>query len=135
VKGADGKFKLDNKNQKIANPNFIQEYFAEISQYIYTPMTIIIVSTHEKVRQQLVAHNWWFALAYPKSDENTKKQWLARINKEQAGQYKIFSEKWEEWVGQCSVQLDCLRIALSDGEGIAKHFRQITTEASKHIGR
>ncbi|KAK4031283.1 hypothetical protein C8A01DRAFT_21477 [Parachaetomium inaequale] len=106
------------------NPNFLQDYIAEIRSKAQQKI-ILLVSTHDEVRKALVDSRLWYALVYPK--KTLKKEWLQRMVARGSPPQlvAIFDKNWDLFIAQCMNQQGCVHFPLGPQKYLADISRAI----------
>lgn len=90
------------------NPEFPENYIQHINDNI-GKVGVILVSSHENVRQALVDANIPFWLVYPYDDPFTKKEYIERYVAR--GSVPAFIDlvhsNWSDWITSCDLQKGC----------------------------
>lgn len=100
---------------KVRNPDFPSNYMRHIAENIGSA-SLILVSTHEDVRNGLVDHGIRFTLAYPQRD--LKEEYIQRFEDRGSPQgfINLMDAKWDEFVGQLEVQDNADHVVLQQGQ-------------------
>ena len=77
---------------------------------------IILISSHEVVRDALVKEGLHFTLVYPNID--LKQEFIERYKQRGSNEsfIKLVSDNWTEWIEQLQNQNGCKKIELSTGQ-------------------
>ena len=106
---------LDSDSSKFDKAFFPANYIEHIKSNI-GKVDIIFVSSHDVVRDALVAEGISFVLIHP--DVSIKDEYIQRYI--QRGSMSTFVElldkNWDTWVGQLDKQTGCMRIPLQSGQ-------------------
>lgn len=89
--------------------NWETNYVADAISKAQRPYQIILISTHDKVREQLVAQQARFVLVYP--DESLLQEYIDRWTARGSDPrfIKHMKENWPEYVRGCEEQTNCWR--------------------------
>jgi hypothetical protein len=106
---------LDSDSSKFDKDLFPVNYIDHIKQNIGV-VDIIMISTHDVVRQQLEENGLFFVLVYP--DISLKDEYIGRYNERGNDDnfIKILGENWDNWINDIEKQKGCLKIKLQSGE-------------------
>ncbi len=106
---------LDSDSSTFDKDLFPGNYIDHIKQNIGV-VDIIMISTHDVVRQQLEENGLFFVLVYP--DISLKDEYIGRYNERGNDDnfIKILGENWENWITDIEKQKGCLKIKLQSGE-------------------
>ncbi|KAL1841825.1 hypothetical protein VTJ49DRAFT_6578 [Mycothermus thermophilus] len=126
---------LDSIGYQLNTPTGLQTYQQAILDAVNraTPRTVIIVSTHQPVRQFLGTHqnHFYSACVYPDGARITWAQWKPRLLRKYPANHavvKAFEQNWVTWTSQCKNDNfgRCLKVALTvPNDTLANHARQI----------
>ena len=106
---------LDSDSSTFDKDLFPGNYIDHVKQNIGV-VDIIMISTHDVVRQQLEENGLFFVLVYP--DISLKDEYIGRYNERGNDDnfIKILGENWENWITDIEKQKGCLKIKLQSGE-------------------
>ena len=106
---------LDSDSSTFDKDLFPGNYIDHIKQNIGV-VDIIMISTHDVVRQQLEENGLFFVLVYP--DISLKDEYIGRYNERGNDDnfIKILGENWDNWINDIEKQKGCLKIKLQSGE-------------------
>ena len=87
----------DGNNTKERNPEFPKNYIKHIKK-LRKEADIVLVSSHENVREALIKNGLEFIIALPHID--CKEDWIKRLVKRNSPQsfIDLISKNWEEWI-------------------------------------
>lgn len=100
---------------KIRNPEFPGNYMDHIASNLGVA-SVILVSTHEDVRNALVEHGIDFTLVYP--DRTLKDEYVQRFRDRGSPEafVNLIDGKWDEFVGQLEGQEGAEHVVLQQGQ-------------------
>lgn len=106
---------LDSDSSTFNKEFFPQNYIEHIKKNI-GKVDIILISSHEVVRDALVKEKMMFNLVYPY--DNLKDEYLKRYKQRGSndGFIKLIGNNWNEWILQLRKQKDCNHIVLKSGQ-------------------
>ena len=106
---------LDSDSSTFDKDLFPGNYIDHIKQNIGV-VDIIMISTHDVVRQQLEENGLFFVLVYP--DISLKDEYIGRYNERGNDDnfIKILGENWDNWIKDIEKHKGCLNIKLQSGE-------------------
>ncbi|KAI2602283.1 hypothetical protein GGR54DRAFT_645193 [Hypoxylon sp. NC1633] len=92
------------------NPRFVDDYTEAINSKI-NDKVILMVSTHQEIRQTLTNLNLWYALVMP--GQELREDWIQRmVERGTPHMVPYFRENWDVLVAGCLEQQGCHRILL-----------------------
>ena len=102
---------LDSDSSKFDKSKFPENYMNHIKDNI-NKAHIMFVSSHEEVRNALVANALSFTLIYPHI--SLKDEYIERYKDRGNSSLfiKLMNENWERWILGCQEQLGCKHIVL-----------------------
>ena len=106
---------LDSDSSKFDKKDFPDNYIKHIKDNI-GKADIIMISSHEEVRDALVENGLEFTLAYP--DKSLKDEYLERY-KERGSDEKfieLLDKNWDNWIDDLDKQKGAKKIKLKKGE-------------------
>lgn len=108
----------DGKNTKDRNPDFPINYIQHIKDNI-GKVEFIFVSSHDVVRDALVASGIEFTFIYPNID--LKDEYIERFKHRGSpdGFINLLDKNWNNWIESCGVQLNCKHIELESSQFIS----------------
>ena len=111
---ADGKV-LDSDSSTFDKSGFPQNYMEHIKSNL-GKVDIILVSSHEEVRDALVKNRIPFTLVYPSLDSNEEyiQRYIDRGSP--TGFIKLLESNWDNWISECHNQKGCEKIELKKGK-------------------
>lgn len=100
---------------RIRNPDFPSNYMRHITGQLGTA-SLILVSTHEDVRNALVGHGIRFSLAYP--ERGLKDEYLERFERRGSpeGFITLMDNNWDTFIGQLEGQQHADHVVLQQGQ-------------------
>lgn len=106
---------LDSDSSKFDKTFFPKNYIDHIKANL-GKVDIILISSHEVVREALVKEGLRFTLVYPNID--LKKEFIERYKQRGSPEsfIKLVSDNWTEWITQLQNQNGCKKIELSTGQ-------------------
>jgi len=106
---------LDSDSSKFDKAFFPQNYIDHIKANL-GKVDIILISSHDVVRDALVKEGLDFTLVYPNID--LKDEYIERYKQRGSneGFIKLVSDNWTEWITQLQNQNGCKKIELSAGQ-------------------
>lgn len=106
---------LDSDSSKFDKAFFPKNYIDHIKANL-GKVDIILISSHEAVRDALVKENMHFTLVYPTLD--LKEEFIERYKQRGSPEsfIKLVSDNWTEWIEQLQNQNGCKKIELSTGQ-------------------
>ena len=106
---------LDSDSSKFDKAFFPQNYIDHIKANL-GKVDIILISSHDVVREELVKEGLDFTLVYPNID--LKDEFIERYKQRGSneGFIKLVSDNWTEWITQLKNQNGCKKIELSTGQ-------------------
>lgn len=108
---------LDSDSSKFDKSKFPENYIAHIKENI-GKVDVILVSSHEEVRNALVKNKIKFLLVYP--NKSLKSEYVDRY-KERGSNEKFIekiSDNWNNWIDELENQTSCEKIVLNSNEFI-----------------
>ena len=112
---------LDSDSSTFDKSNFPQNYIEHIKSN-KGKIDIIMISTHEDVRDALVGNKLIFNLVYPERELN--EEYIERYKQRgNDGNFvKLLETNWDSWMDELESQKHCKHIRLSKGKFIADLF-------------
>ena len=106
---------LDSDSSKFDKAFFPKNYIDHIKANL-GKVDIILISSHEVVRDALVKEGLDFTLVYPNID--LKQEFIERYKQREDPEsfIKLVSDNWTEWITQLQNQNGCKKIELSIGQ-------------------
>mgnify|MGYP001585513385 FL=1 len=106
---------LDSDSSKFDKSFFPQNYIEHIKANL-GKVDIILISSHDVVRDALVKEGLDFTLVYPNID--LKGEFIERYKQRGSneGFIKLVSDNWTEWITQLQNQNGCKKIELNTGQ-------------------
>jgi len=102
-------------SEGVRNPDFLNCYIRHIENNLYKA-DVILVSSHDIVRQALAKNNIEYILVYP--DRSLKWEYIERYasrgNNE--GFLKLLEEKWDDFIDQIEQETYPTKIKLGEGQ-------------------
>lgn len=105
----------DSDSSTFDKSDFPDNYIRHIKSLIGR-VDVLMISSHEDVRNALVDNQLNFTLVYP--DISLKEEYLQRYTDRGSSEsfINLLNLKWEEWITQCQNQKYCDHIVLKSGE-------------------
>jgi len=99
----------------VRNPIFPQNYINHIKDNIYKA-DIILVSSHNIVRDELVKNDIPFVLIYP--NRNIKEEYINRYKNRGSDNnfINLLKDNWDKFIDDCENQIGCRKIIINSGE-------------------
>ena len=99
----------------VRNPDFPDNYMAHIKGKIGSA-DIILVSSHEVVREALVNEGIEFTLVFP--ERSLKREYIERFRQRGSPEtfIDILSKNWDSWITQLQEQSGCTQVQLQQGK-------------------
>ncbi|KAH6970444.1 hypothetical protein BKA56DRAFT_496862 [Ilyonectria sp. MPI-CAGE-AT-0026] len=108
---------------KPRNPQFKENYLDEIQKFI-GQRTVILVSTHEELRNGLKDRGLKYSLVFP--ERGLKNQWLTRLKKRgDYGLADLLQEDWDKFITGCMNQKGCEIHPLGSGQYLSTIIEDI----------
>ena len=109
---------LDSDSSTFNKSEFPANYIEHIKNNM-GKVDVILISSHEEVREALVENELPFTLVYP--DKDLKGDYIARYKDRGSpeGFINIISNNWYNWLGELKDQRGCEKIILKQGEYIS----------------
>jgi len=106
---------LDSDSSTFDKEFFPQNYIEHVKQNI-GKVDIILISSHEVVREALVKESIRFNLVYPYA--NLKNEYLERYKERGSpdGFMKLINKNWNDWILQLRKQNNCKHLVLGSGQ-------------------
>jgi hypothetical protein len=103
---------LDSDSSKFDKAFFPKNYIDHIKANL-GKVDIILISSHEVVRDALIKENMHFTLVYPNID--LKQEFIERYKQRGSPKsfIKLVSDNWTEWIEQLQNQNGCKKIELN----------------------
>jgi hypothetical protein len=116
----------DSDSSQFDKSAFPQNYLEHIQDRVSRRLCTF-VSSHDVVRKAMVAAGIPFVLVYPdiKAKDEYIKRYIDRagtgglMNADETPFANLMAKNWDDWVGQCMEQKDCMRIQLAPGQFLA----------------
>ena len=108
----------DSDSSTFNKKHFPKNYIEDIKEKILLNYEKVFISSHKKVRDELVKNKLNFILVYP--NINLKQEYLERYftRKSSESFIKLISDNWESWIEDLQNQQNCLHIELQAGQFI-----------------
>jgi len=108
----------------VRNPDFPNNYIKHIKENI-GKVDIILVSSHNVVRDALVENNILFFLVYPSRD--IKDEYIDRyIQRGSDGAFvKLLNDNWDNFISDCENQKGCKHIIINRGEYLSDKVKDL----------
>jgi hypothetical protein len=106
---------LDSDSSKFHKDSFPQNYVRHIKKTLGS-FDIILISSHDIVRQELVKQELDFTLIYP--NRKLKKEYLERYKKrgDSTTFIELVENNWHKWITELQNQENCKKIELKTGQ-------------------
>lgn len=114
--GKRGIWIQDSDSSHFPKDGFPENYLDHIALHWTAGPGILMVSSHELVRDGMVRRQIPYVLVYPERD--LKQEYLDRYTKRGNNEafVKLLDENWDTWLDSCNQQLGCTRRVLKSGE-------------------
>lgn len=91
----------DSDSSKFPKDDFPANYISHIKELISNNKEIVLVSSHEVVRDALLKEGIEFVLVYP--DVSLKEEYITRYKNRGSSDtfINLLSEKWDSWIKEC----------------------------------
>ena len=111
----DNRIVMDSDSSKFPKSNFPENYMQHIKRHIGVA-DIILVSSHDVVRDALVKEGIPFTLVYP--DKKMKKEFIQRyINRKSDPKFiELLDKNWDNWITEMENQTGCEHIVLQPNQ-------------------
>lgn len=115
---------LDSDSSKFDKANFPKNYIDHIKDNI-SKVDIILVSSHEDVRKELVKNKIDFTLVFPHI--SLKDQYIERYKKRGSPEnfIKLLDNNWDNWIEQLENQKNCNKIILKENQYLSDIINNI----------
>ena len=109
------KIAMDSDSGTFDKTKFPQNYIAHIKENI-GKADIILVSSHDVVRDALVRNDIEFTMVYP--DISIKDEYIDRYIKRgnNEGFVELLKQNWETWIGDVEKQVGCEHVKIQSGQ-------------------
>lgn len=106
---------LDSDSSKFDKSKFPQNYISHIKKNI-GKVDVILVSSHDVVREVLVEDGIEFTLIYP--DVKLKDEFIERYKERGSPEsfISLVGENWSNWIEQLENQKGCKKVKLKSGQ-------------------
>ena len=106
---------LDSDSSTFDKSKFPENYIEHIKKNMGI-VDVILISSHEEVRDALVSAKLDFTLIYP--DKSLKKEYIQRYKDRgnEEGFIKLLDTNWDSWLGDVLNQKNAKHIVLNSGE-------------------
>jgi hypothetical protein len=113
---------LDSDSSTFDKSSFPQNYIEHIKQNI-GEADIILISSHDVVRNALVSEGLPFTLVYP--DMSIKDEYIQRYRDRGSNSkfVELLENNWEMWIGELTKQIGCEKIILKSGQHLSDVIR------------
>lgn len=113
---------IDSDSSTFDKENFPQNYIQHIKNNM-GKVDVILISSHEAVRNALVEEGLPFILVYP--DSELKNEYKQRYKERGSSEdfIKILDENWDTWMNQMKNQKGCAHIVLYSGQYLSNLFK------------
>jgi hypothetical protein len=108
----------DSDSSKFSKDHFPKNYVYYIEN-IMSVSDIILISTHQEVRNQLIEDEIEFTIILP--NIGLKEEYIDRYRERGSDEkfIDLISINWDNWIMELMVQEDCNNIILSEGQYVA----------------
>ena len=118
------------REEREERPDWIQSYVAHL-QKATAENDFVFASTHDVVREALVANEVPFVVVYPTKDQ--KEEFLSRVNNRSTGLcgefgLNLLTKMWDIWLEQMESQSACGRVILQNQQYLADVLEDIKRE-------
>jgi hypothetical protein len=122
----------DSDSSKFPKENFPSNYMEHIKSII-DDKDIILISSHDIVRQALVDNGLPFILVYP--DRSLKQEYIERFEKRGSpAEFISFLEKnWDMFIDQMEQQDNCKKVVLNSGEYLKDYIGTVMEEKHNKV--
>ena len=119
------------REERVERPSWVQEYVRHL-QEAASEHDFVFASTHDVVRDALVAAGVRFVVVYP-----TKKQrdeFIRRVSERSTGLHgefgvNLLSKMWDTWLDGMERQTGCGRVVLQNGQYLSDALDQTRAQA------
>lgn len=117
--GALGVHCMDSDSSTFSKDEFPENYLAHIDLHYRTRTGLMLVSSHEQVRNGMVSRVIPYLLVYPSLD--CKQEYIDRYQERGSPEQflKLLDLNWEPWIESCREQLGCSHRVLGPGQYLA----------------
>lgn len=114
-KNADGLVVADSDSSTFDKAEFPDNYLMHIQQ-TRPNVDVLLVSSHNVVRDELEERGIPFHLVYPTVDQ--KDEYMARYKQRGSPQpfLDLMDQNWEKFIGECAQQVGCTHVVLKPGQ-------------------
>ena len=115
---------LDSDSSKFDKSDFPRNYIEHIKDNLPSA-DIILVSSHEDVRKELVKNGMDFTLVFP--DISLKEQYIKRYKERGSPEnfIKLLDTNWDNWINQLLKQEYCSKIILKENQYLSDVINNI----------
>lgn len=108
----------------VRHPDFPQNYIDHIKENVYKS-DIILVSSHNNVRDALVENEIPFVLIYP--DRKIKDEYINRykVRGSDDNFVKLLEKNWDNFIDDCENQIGCKKIIIKSGEYLSDKINEL----------
>jgi adenylate kinase family enzyme len=114
--GQQGIWVQDSDSSHFPKEGFPENYLDHIEHHWRVGPGVLMVSSHQLVRDGMVKRQIPYVLVYPSRD--CKQEYLERYTKRGSPSafVKTLDENWDQWIAECEQQLGCTRRVLQSGQ-------------------
>jgi len=109
----------------VRNPDFPNNYINHIKNNM-DKADIILISSHDVVRNALVQNKIPFILVYP--DRNIKEEYIARYRQRGSDEkfVKLLEDNWDKFIDDCEKQKGCKHVIIHSGEYLSDKIDELS---------
>lgn len=108
----------------VRNPDWPENYIAHIENLIADGRTTVLCSTHQEVRDALVAAGLPFTLVYPPVSARDSYVARMRLRGSTARLVDFIGDRWDDLIESCQSQQGCEHIVLSGDRHLSDVLRR-----------
>jgi hypothetical protein len=128
---------IDRTVPRKERPNWIQSYVTHL-QRSTGENDFVFASTHDVVREALVANGVPFVVVYPTRDQ--KEEFLSRVRNRSTGLcgefgLNLLTKMWDTWLEQMESQVACGRVILQNQQYLADVLEDIKNTKKELFNR
>lgn len=121
------------REEREERPEWIRHYLEHL-QDATSKNDFVFASTHDVVRNALVANGVPFVVVYPTREQ--KEEFLSRVRNRSTGLcgkfgLSLLTKMWDTWLEQMECQVSCGRVVLQDKQYLADVLDDIKEEGEK----
>ncbi len=116
---------LDAESSEFDKKKFPQNYIEYIKSNL-GKIAIILISSHDVVRNELVRQGIPFTLVYPNRPLKEEYQRRYRKRGDHKSFIQLFEDNWHKWITELQNQNNCIKIELNTGQYLSdiKNFKE-----------